>query len=122
MPLTKTPNGRDGALAIVDRLTKAAVFMPIKQTIAAQETAHKFKQGVLRHYGAPGDIVSDRDPHFTSALWKELHHIMKPQLAMSTAFHPQTDGQTERMNRALEEMTRSRVGDAQTLGCLAGRP
>lgn len=107
MPLPTTPKGRDGAMALVDRLTKAAALAPIRATITAEGAALKCKEEVRRHCGAAEEIASDRDPKFTSAFWRALGRLLKIDLAMSTSHHPQTDGQTERMSRALEEMARS---------------
>ena len=75
-------------------------------TASAEDTAALFRDRVFCLHGMPKSIVSDRDAKFTSAFWRELHRLLGIQLTMSTAYHPQSDGQTERMNRVLEDMLR----------------
>ncbi len=86
----------------------------INKTITAAQTAYLFHDRVFRYHGVPKDIVSDRDPRFTSKFWVELNRLLNTQLSMSTAMHPQTDGQTERMNGVLEDTLRHFVGPYQT--------
>ena len=76
-------------------------------TVTAVELAKLFYREVVRHHGIPSSIVSDRDVRFTSNFWRSLWQQTGTKLAMSTAYHPQTDGQTERANRTLEEMLRA---------------
>jgi hypothetical protein len=102
-----TGTANDCILVIVDRFTKLAKFIPCRSTLTAAQCVHL----VLDHWvfqggGIPYSIVSDRDTRFTSKLWTEFMHVWGVEKRMSTAFHPQTDGQTERMNRTLEEMLR----------------
>jgi hypothetical protein len=94
---------------IVDRLTKMAHFIPLREGPEAgaseapvQDLAKVFAKEVWRLHGLPSDIVSDRDTRFTSRFWQELTKHLGIKLSMSTAFHPQTDGQTERVNEVLE--------------------
>lgn len=110
-PLPITVHGNDFILVVVDRLTKMAHFLPCKQTITAPQVARLFWRDIVRLHGIPSAILSDRDPRFTSKFWQELWRLMGTQLPMSTAYHPQTDGQTERMNRLMEEILRSYVRD-----------
>ena len=111
LPMTK--NGYDSILVFVDRLTKMTHFVPTRTNIDAEEAAQLFLSNVFRHHGLPDDIVSDRDPKFTGHFWKALFKGLQTKLKFSTAFHPQTDGQTERMNRVLEEALRSYIGPKQ---------
>ena len=104
--LPKTRSGFTAILVVVDRLTKMVHFLPTVDTATAEETAALFRDRVFCLHGMPQSIVSDRDVKFTSAFWRELHRLLGITLNMSTAYHPQTDGQTERMNRVLEDMLR----------------
>jgi ''chromo'' (CHRromatin Organisation MOdifier) domain./Integrase core domain. len=105
LPVTR--KGFDAIVVFVDRLTKRAIFCSANTSITAPEVAKIFFNNVFRHHGLPKVIVSDRDAKFTSHFWKTLFKQLGTKLSMSTAFHPQTDGQTERMNRTLEEMLRA---------------
>ncbi|KAE8876056.1 hypothetical protein PF003_g39779 [Phytophthora fragariae] len=99
--------GRTGVLVFVDRFTKMVHLIPVSDTVTAAETAAHFIDCVFRHHGLPESIVSDRDPRFTSAFWSSLFQLLGTKLSMSTAAHPETDGQTERVNRVLEDVLRS---------------
>jgi transposase InsO family protein len=112
--LPKTKDGHDAILVIVDRLTKWAYFIPTVTTADAKETARLFHDFVFARHGMPKRLVSDRDTRFTSHFWRALFEAMGTTLGMSTAYHPQTDGQTERVNRVLEEALRGYVGVLQT--------
>jgi predicted aspartyl protease len=108
--LPVSPNKNDSIYVIVDRLTKYARFIPCKTTMDAEECARLFySKWVADACGIPDTIVSDRDVKFTSRLWSDFTKLLGSKLLISTAFHPQTDGQTERMNRTLEEMLRAYV-------------
>ena len=96
----------DSITVFVDRLTKMVHYVPCKETMSARDFADIFLANVFRLHGLPQHIVSDRDPKFTSAFWKEVTETLGMKRGLSTAFHPQTDGQTERMNRTMEEMLR----------------
>ena len=111
--LPVTPKGHDAALVIVDRLSKWAYFIPTRTTDDAKETAEIFHDVVFVRHGMPKRIVSDLDPKFTSNFWGSFFTAMGTHLGMSTAYHPQTDGQTERVNRVLEEALRSYVTASQ---------
>jgi transposase InsO family protein len=89
-------------LVIVDRFTKYGHFVPIKHPYTAKTIAKAVFDNVVKLHGLPKTIVSDRDKVFTSVFWKELFSLMVTQLIMSSAYHPQTDGQTERVNQCLE--------------------
>lgn len=94
--------GKEVIYVVVDRLSKAAHFMPLKHPYSALDVAQLFMDGIFRLHGMPKTIVSDRDPVFVSKFWKELFKLQKVSLLTSSAYHPQTDGQTEVVNRCLE--------------------
>ena len=105
LPLTES--GHDAALVVVDRSTKYAHFIPTTVNVDAAQTHELLTQHVYRHHGYPLDITSDRDTRFTSHFWKEMQRVLNIKLRMSSAFHPATDGQTERLNAVLEGYLRS---------------
>ena len=111
--LPKTRAGYDSLLVIVDYVTKMMILRPTHSTDTAVDTARIFMDAVVREHGLPRVIVSDRDTKFTSSFWREVCKVMGTTLAMSSGFHPQTDGQTERANRSIEEMLRAYVGKRQ---------
>jgi hypothetical protein len=98
--------GYDSVLVVVDRLTKMAHFIPTTATIQPKDLARIFHDGFFRLHGLPQDITSDRGSLFTSAFWKALGKRLSIKGKLSTAFHPQTDGQTERTNAQLEQYIR----------------
>ncbi|KAJ9536301.1 hypothetical protein OSB04_un000510 [Centaurea solstitialis] len=93
--LPKTQRRHDVIWVIVDRLTKSAHFLPIQETYPVSKLSDIFQREIVRLHGTPVSITSDRDPRFTSRFWKSLHQAWGTRLTMSSAFHPQTDGQTE---------------------------
>src|SRR6476469_451067 len=104
-----TDKGYDSIVVWVDKLSKKAIYAPTKTTITAPELASLMYREVVRHYGVPKSIISDRDPLFTSHFWRALWELTGTKLNMSTAYHPQSDGQTERQNRTLEQYLRAHV-------------
>jgi hypothetical protein len=94
---------------VVCRLTSMVHLIPVNTEITAKELSWKYLREVVRLHGLPRSIVSDRDSKFTSKWWKELHKMIGTQLLMSTSFHPQTDGQTERMNRNIGQILRTTI-------------
>ncbi|KAL0545727.1 hypothetical protein IC582_015618 [Cucumis melo] len=94
---------------VVDRLTKSAHFVPGKSTYTASKWGQLYMTEIVRLHGVPVSIISDRDARFTSKFWKGLQLALGTRLDFSTAFHPQTDGQTERLNQILEDMLRACV-------------
>jgi hypothetical protein len=85
-------------MVVVDKFSKFAHFLPLHHPFTAQKVAQIFLDLVFRLHGMPTHIISDRDPIFTSTFWKELFRLAQVQLCMSTAYHPQSDGQTECVN------------------------
>ena len=86
----------------MDKLSKYAHFIPLKHPYTASKVAELFVDNVYKLHGMPLTLVSDRDPVFTSAFWRALFKAIGTQLMMSTAHHPETDGQTERVNQSIE--------------------
>ena len=111
--LPKSKSGNDTIWVVVDRLTKSAVFIPMKETWKMEQLAKAYIKHVVRLHGVPKDIVSDRDSRFLSNFWKSVQKNFGTTLKMSTAFHPATDGQTERTIQTLEDMLRACVIDFQ---------
>ncbi|KAF1323549.1 reverse transcriptase, partial [Globisporangium splendens] len=105
--LPRDKHGRNGILVFVDRFSKMVHLTPVSDKISAEMTAKVFVDVVFRLHGLPSEIVSDRDTRFTSRFWRTLFGILDAKLSMSTAAHPETDGQTERVNRVLEDVLRS---------------
>jgi transposase InsO family protein len=107
--LPTTATGFDAIVIFIDYLTKRVHAAPTRSDITAPEVARLFLDNVFRHHGLPREIVSDRDPKFTSMFWQSLHEHLGTKLKLSSALHPQTDGQTERFNRTLKEALRCYV-------------
>jgi hypothetical protein len=107
--LPRSKQGHDAISVFCDKLSKKVHYAATTTTVTAPALASLFFREVVRHHGLPVVIVSDRDPRFTARFWRALWARCGTKLAMSTAYHPQTDGQTERANRTLEEMMRSYV-------------
>ena len=104
--LPKTAQGFDAIFTVVDRFSKLTHFIPMVTDATAEDVASLFIQEVYKHHGLPSSIVSDRDPKFTSKFWGAVMAHLQTSLKMSTAYHPQSDGQSERANRTIEEMLR----------------
>ena len=109
LPLTK--GKYDAIWVIVDRLTKSAQFIPINERYSLEKLANLYMKEIVSKHGVPVSIVSDRDPRFTSRFWKMFQECLGTKLNMSTAYHPQTDGQSERTIQTLEDMLRVCVVD-----------
>jgi len=111
--LPRTFRKHDSILVVVDRFSKMAYFIPCSKTDDASHIAHIYYKEVVAHRGIPKTIVTDRDVKFTSYFWKSLWRLLGTKLLFSTAYHPQTDGQTEVVNRSLGNLLRCLVGDHQ---------
>jgi transposase InsO family protein len=111
--LPMTNHGHTAIVVFVDRLSKRVHFVPAHTEMSSEEFAHVFLREVFAKHGLPDDLVSDRDPRFTSAFWTEVCRHLGVKRFMSTASHPQSDGQTGRANRVLEDMLRNYVAMAQ---------
>src|SRR5574338_534509 len=105
--LPRTKRGNTSIWVVVDRLTKVAHFIPVKAERNAPKLAQIFMKEVVRLHGIPKTIVSDRDTIFTSRFWKSFQEAMGSELCLSTAYHPQSDGQTEVVNKVLEDLLRA---------------
>lgn len=99
-------NGYDSILVIVDRLTKMAHFIPCKEAMPTEDFARLFVNNLFKLHGFPKDVISDRGSHFKAAFWKEVTKACGIKSKLSTSFHPETDGQTERTNQTLEQYLR----------------
>ncbi|GJU77150.1 putative reverse transcriptase domain-containing protein [Tanacetum coccineum] len=105
--LPKTSQGYDTIWVIVDRLTKSAIFTPMRETDPLDKLARMYLKEVVTRHGIPVSIICDRDPRFASNFWRSLQNALGTNLDMSTAYHPQTDGQSERTIQTLEDMLRA---------------
>src|SRR6202158_3836631 len=101
-----TSQGYDSLFVVVDRLSKATIITPCNKTITAEETSKLYMENVWRRTGLPHQVISDRGPQFVSKVMQEIWDKLGVKSTMSTAFHPQTDGASERVNQELEEYLR----------------
>ncbi|KAI3761239.1 hypothetical protein L1987_51651 [Smallanthus sonchifolius] len=109
--LPRTSSGYDSIWLIIDRLTKSAHFLPIREDYKVEKLARIYIDEIVSRHGVPLNIISDRDARFTSRFWQSLQKALGTRLDLSTAYHPQTDGQTERTIQTLEDMLRACVID-----------
>jgi hypothetical protein len=103
--LPKSEN-KNVILVVVDRLSKYAHFLSLAHPYTAEQVAQLFLDNIFKLHGLPKVILTDRDPIFTSSIWQNLFKAMGVQLHLTSAYHPQTDGQTERVNQCLENYLR----------------
>nr|GFA50114.1 putative reverse transcriptase domain-containing protein [Tanacetum cinerariifolium] len=109
--LPKSPQGYDTIWVIVDRLTKSAIFAPMRETDPLEKLAKLYLKEVVARHGIPVSIICDRDPRFASRFWRTLQKALGTSLDMSTAYHPETDGQSKRTIQTLQDMLRACVID-----------
>jgi transposase InsO family protein len=109
-----TSHRHNAILVIVDKLTKSAHFIPVRDTYDVTDVARVFISEVIHLHGIPKKIILDTDSRFTSRFWTSLQSALGTQLNLSTAYHPETNGQTERVNQVMEDMLRMYVMDNQT--------
>ncbi|GKC08222.1 putative reverse transcriptase domain-containing protein [Tanacetum coccineum] len=109
--LPKTANGYDTIWVIIDRLTKSAHFLPMRENDPMERLMKLYMKDVVTRHGVPVSIISDRDGRFTSLFWQALRKALGTRLDMSTSYHPETDGQSERTIHTLEDMLRACVLD-----------
>ncbi|GKC86614.1 putative reverse transcriptase domain-containing protein [Tanacetum coccineum] len=106
-----TTRGQDSIWVVVDRLTKSVHFLPIRNDYNMNKFAYVYINEIVTRHGVPLSIISDRDSHFTLRFWRLLQDALGTRLDMSTAYHPQMDGQSERMIQTMEDMLRAWVID-----------
>ncbi|KAA3484635.1 DNA/RNA polymerases superfamily protein [Gossypium australe] len=111
--MSLTPNKKDVMWVVVDRLTKSAHFIPVRVDYSLDKLANLYISEIVRLHRVPLSIISDRDPRFSSRFWKKLQKALGTKLNFSTAFHPQTDGQSKRLIQVLEDMFRCCVLEFQ---------
>ena len=113
--ITKLPlaQGYDSILVVVDRLTKMAYFIPTTEKTSAEGLARLFRDNVWKLHRLPKSIISDRGPQFVAGIMRELNRLLEIESKLSTAFHPQMDGQTERVNQKLEQYLRMFIDHRQ---------
>ena len=111
--LPRSSHGHDMIWVIVDRLTKSTHFLAACARDSLEKFARLYLNEVVRLHGVPISIVSDRDPRFTSRFWPKLQEAFGTTLRFNTAYHPQTDGQSERTIQTLEDMLRACICDFQ---------
>jgi transposase InsO family protein len=105
--LPRTQSGYDSIWVIVDRLTKVTHFIPVKTTYSGPQLTTLYMSRIVCLNGVPKKIMSDRGTQFTLKFWERLHKTLDTQLRFSSTYHPQTDGQTERVNYILEDILRA---------------
>src|SRR3954467_4542835 len=105
----KTQKGNDAIFVVIDRLSKVAHFLPVRESITASQLAYLYVSRIVSLHGVPLEINSDRGSIFTSRFWESFQNAMGTHLSFSTAYHPQFSGQVERVNQILEDMLRACV-------------
>jgi hypothetical protein len=105
--LPQTSQKHDSIWVIIDRLTKTAHFLPVHTIYTAKKYAEIYLEQIIRLHGVPKTIISDRGAQFVARFWEQLQSSLETKLIRSSAYHPQTDGQTERVNQILEDMLRA---------------
>ncbi|GKF67023.1 reverse transcriptase domain-containing protein, partial [Tanacetum coccineum] len=111
LPKSSTSQGFDTISVIVDRLTKSAHFLPIRENDLLDKLTRLYLDRIVARHGIPVSIICDRDGRFTSNFWKAFQKALGTDISMSIAYHPETDGQSERTIQTLEDMLRACVID-----------
>ncbi|GJP29588.1 hypothetical protein CLOM_g17696, partial [Closterium sp. NIES-68] len=109
--LPTTTSGHDAILVVIDKFSKMGHFIPTHTTARTEETAQLFVCYIISQHGIPTTLISNRDPKLNSKFWKELMSLLGTKLAMSSAYHPKTDGQTERLNQIVEQLLHTACKD-----------
>ncbi|GJP37734.1 hypothetical protein CLOM_g22155 [Closterium sp. NIES-68] len=109
--LPTTTSGHDAILVVINKFSKMGHFIPTHSTARTKEMAQLFVRYIISQHDIPTTLISDRDPKFTSKFWKELMSLLGTKLAMSSAYHSQTDGQTKRLNQIVEQLLRGACKD-----------
>ncbi|GJP62116.1 hypothetical protein CLOP_g19211 [Closterium sp. NIES-67] len=109
--LPTTTSGHDAILVVIDKFSKMGHFIPTHTTACTELTAQLFVRYIISQHGIPTTLISYQDPKFTSKFWKELMSLLGTKLAMSSAYHLQTDGQIERLNQIVEQLLRAACKD-----------
>jgi hypothetical protein len=107
--LSRTSRGYNSIWVVVDRLTKSAHFIPVAMTYRVGQYVELYISNIVRYHGISKSIISDRGSIFVAQFWEQLHKCLGTYLIRSSAYHPQTDGQTERVNQIIEDMLRACV-------------
>jgi hypothetical protein len=107
--LSRTSRGYNSIWVIMDRLTKSAHFIPVAMTYRVGQYVELYISNIVRYHGISKSIISDRGSIFVAQFWEQLHKCLGTYLIRSSAYHPQTDGQTERVNQIIEGMLRACV-------------
>ena len=103
----RSQKGHDDIFVVIDRFSKVAHFLPVKETITANQLANLYISQIVSLHGIPLEISSDRGSLFTSRYWASFMEAFGTRLNLSTAYHPQSQGQVERVNQVLEDMLRA---------------
>nr|GEZ85742.1 reverse transcriptase domain-containing protein [Tanacetum cinerariifolium] len=120
--LPRTSSGHDTIWVIVDRLTKSAHFLHMRKDYKMDRLARLYLNEIVAKHGVPISIISDHDSHFTSRFWQSMQEALGTHLDMSTTYHPQTDGQSERTIQTLEDMLRACILDFRDVGIKCRSP
>ncbi len=117
MSLPVSERGYDAIFTVVDRFSRLVRFIPCHSDITAQQAAALFFEHWVCRFGVPEKIISDRDPRFQSSFWQSLMSALGSRVALSTSYHPQTDGLTERYHRSVEQILRCYCSSQQSSWC-----
>jgi len=109
--LSRTLRKHDSVWVIMDKLTKTTHFLPIDLRISVRKLAQIYIDEIVKLHGVPSNIVSDRGSRFTSRFWQTLQEVLGTKFRLSSAYHPQTNGQSERTTQSLEDLLRTCVLD-----------